>query len=133
VQPTLTPSPEPVLAPKPGAKLAGPIDISGKASGGTISLTVGEDGTSIVSAGITLKDLKCDGFSAGSMMNTATLSSPITKGSFAASASGVGEIKGQFTSPTDASGTINIAFKMTILNSSIACDLGTWNWNAKAQ
>ncbi len=119
----------PATSPQPGAVLTGPVEISGKASSGTISLTVSEDGASITSVGITLTDLKCDGFSAGSFTKEAGGEFPAAKGKVAASLSGIGEINGRFTSPTEASGTIELALEIPYAE---PCKLGTSNWSAKA-
>jgi len=116
-------------APRPGAVLTGPIEISGKASGGTISLTVSEDGGSISSVKVTLQNLKCDGFSAGSLTKEAGGVFPVAKGNVNASPSGIGEVKGRFTSPTVASGTIDLVLEIPYDGT---CKLGTSNWSAKA-
>jgi hypothetical protein len=117
------------IAPNPGAILTGPIEISGKASGGTISLTVSEDGASISSVKVTLQDLNCDGFSAGSFTKEAGGDFPVAKGSVVASPSGIGEVKGRFTSPTEASGTIDLVLEIPYDGT---CKLGTSDWSAKA-
>jgi hypothetical protein len=119
----------PATSPRPGAVLTGPIEISGKASGGTISLTVSDDGALITSVAITLTDLKCDGFSAGSLTKEASGVFPAAKGKVVASLSGIGKIDGRFTSPTVASGTIDLALEIPFGGS---CELGTLNWSAEA-
>ena len=120
----------PATAPLPGAVLTGPIEISGKASGGTIGLTVAQDGASITSVKITLMDLNCDGFSAGSLTKEAGGVFPAAKGNVVASPSGIGEVKGRFTSPTVASGTIDLVLEIPYDGT---CNLGTWNWSAKTE
>jgi len=117
------------VIPKPGATLTGPIEISGKASSGTISLTISEDGASVTSVSITLNDLECDGFSAGSYSAERQGSFPVTGGAFSASLSDIGTIEGLFTSPTEASGTINLVLEIPYAGT---FELGTWNWSAKA-
>ena len=124
-----TPTPVAVLRPQPGAILTGPIEISEKASSATIFLSISEDGVSIASVGIALVDLKCDGFSAGSMTQDFGGPFPVAEGDIAASLSGGGEIKGRFTSPTEASGTINLILEIPFGGT---CDLGRWDWSAKA-
>jgi hypothetical protein len=121
----------PGASPQPGAVLAGPIEISGKADSGTINLTVSEDGASITSVEVTLTDLNCDGFSAGSWTMGRGGVFPVAKGNIAASPSGIGQIKGRFTSPTAASGSIDLALDWYYGGG--ACEkLGTWNWSAEA-
>ena len=116
-------------SPQPGAVLIGPIQISGKASSGTISLTVSDDGASIVSVKVTLTELKCDGFSAGSLTKEVSGAFPAAKGNVVASLSGIGKIDGRFTSPTAASGTIDLALEIPMGGT---CKLGTQNWSAEA-
>lgn len=117
------------VAPKGGATFNGRIEISGKASSGTIQFSISEDGASINSVTITLQDLKCDGFSAGSMTQEASGSFAITKGSFTASPSGIGKLEGRFTSPTQVSGTVDITLNIPF---SGPCSLGDWRWSAEA-
>lgn len=124
-------SPKPAsVAPKPGATLTGAVVITGKASGATITLQVSDDGTAIKSVGVTLQDLKCNGFSAGSMSKQVQGSFAISKGQIAANVSGIGEITGSFTSPTEASGKVNLTLQIPM---SGPCELGEFTWSAKAQ
>jgi hypothetical protein len=116
---------------QPGAAFSGPIKISGKASGGTISFAISEDGTSITLE-ITLSDLKCDGMSASSMSTQASGPLSITDYSFNASFSDLGEVEGRFASTTEASGTIDLSLKISVLGQTTACELGTWDWSAEA-
>src|SRR4030042_6178964 len=46
------------VSPKPGATFSGSIEITGKASSGTIEFSISEDGASVTSVSVTLKDLK---------------------------------------------------------------------------
>lgn len=118
-----------LVAPKPGATFTGPIEISGKASSGTIQFSTSGDGASITSVTVTLKDLKTETFSAGSMTQESRSPFPVTDGNLAASLSGIGEIEGRFTSPTKASGTIDITLEIPF---SGPCKLGEWRWSAEA-
>jgi hypothetical protein len=124
-----TPTPGGEVIPKPGATLIGPIEISQYASGGTINFTVSEDGGFVTSVSITLTHLDVDVFSADSYSTQSGGSFPITGGAFSASITDTGTIEGQFTSPTEASGTINLKLKITYAGT---FELGTWNWSAKA-
>lgn len=125
-----TPTPVAIIGPQPGANLAGPIEISGKATSATISFTISEDGSSIASVSIALVELKCDGFSADLLIQDLGGPFPLSEGNIAASLSGGGEIKGRFTSPTEASGTINLILEIPFAGT---CDLGRWDWSAKAE
>jgi len=117
------------VSPKAGATFTGPIDISGKASSGTIEFTVSADGTSITSVSITMKDLECNGFSAGSMTKETSGTFAIDGSRVSASPSGIGEIEGRFTSSTEASGTIDMTLEIPFFG---PCSLGEWNWSAEA-
>lgn len=126
------PTPTPTLraaAPRPGATFAGAIEISGKASSATIRLGVSADGTAISSVAVSFNDLRCDGFSAGSMTKESSVAFPVAEGKVAASVSGIGEVKGQFGSATEASGTISLTLQIPF---SKPCELGEWRWSAKA-
>lgn len=131
VEATPTLSPAAILGPQPGATFSGPIEISGKASSGTISFTISDDGDSITSVSVLLSDLECDGMSAGSMETRASGPFPVTDGELAASPSNLGEIEGQFTSSTEAVGTINLRLEFSVLDQKIVCELGTWGWSAE--
>ena len=132
VEVTPTPRPVPTLGEQPSAVFGGPIEISGKASSGAISFAVSEDRSSVTSVSVTLKDVKCDGMSAGSMETTTSGPFPVTDGKLAASPSNLGEITGQFTSSTEAVGTIHLRLEFSVLGQTTVCELGTWNWSAEA-
>ena len=123
-----TPTPGGEVIPKPGATLIGPIEISQHASGGTINFTMSEDGASITYIRVTLNDVDTDYFSAESMSQETPSSIPVTSGAFSASVSSIGEIEGQFTSPTEASGTINLLLEIYQVGT---VEFGKWNWSAK--
>jgi len=133
IQATPVPSQTPTLEPAPGVTFSGPIAISGTASSGGISFVVSEDRTSIASVVVTLKDMKCGGFSAGKIEITSSHQYPVTDGKIAAFPFQKGEINGQFTSSTEAVGTIHLKLEFTILNQTTVCELGTWNWSIKAE
>lgn len=118
------------VAPKPGATLSGPLEISGKASSATITLKVSDDGATLTSIGVEFQNLKCNGFSAGSMSKSVGGSFAITGGAISATVSGLGEIQGRFTSPTEASGTANLTLQIPMGGN---CALGEFKWSAKGQ
>jgi len=125
-----TTGPSAPVAPQPGVRLSGPVEISGKASSATITLKVSDDGATLTSIGVEFQTLKCNGFSAGSMSKSVGGSFAIAGGSISASVGGLGEIKGRFTSPTEASGTVNLTLKIPLGGD---CALGEFKWSAKAQ
>jgi len=116
------------VVPQANGTLTGPIEISGKASSGTITLTVSEDGKSLTFITVLLKDLKCDGFSAGSMTKGVGGTFPVAGGNLNASPSGLGKISGRFTSPTEASGKVDLKMDIPM---AAPCELGEWKWSAK--
>lgn len=132
--PTETPIPA-AVDPQPGAILKGVIEASENASGIIMSLELSEDGTSITTLTFILTSAsKCEGMnitiSEGSEMSLAEAGPfPITEGRIDASLPNGGELKGRFTSPTEASGTITVKG----LAYSDACQIGPSNWSAKAE
>jgi hypothetical protein len=142
--------------PPPGASFSGAIDVGEKASSGAISFKVSEDGASITDLDITLRELKCDGLSAGRVHDyLGDMQISITDGKFSASIpamgrevenykldtppsafptvaslDNVGQIDGKFSSSTQASGTIKI--HMWVVMTDRACELGTFPWKAEA-
>jgi len=119
--------------PKPGATFTGPIRIGNdKASSATIRFTISEDGSTIKSVGVTLNNVKCGGMTAGTLSVSSGGDFKFSGGGLNISPSNIGVIKGRFTSPTEASGTVHLALKLDVMGSTISCELGTWNWGAEA-
>ena len=119
--------------PKPGATFTGPIEIgTDKASSATLSFTVSEDGIMITEVSVSLTEVKCDGMSSGMLMLRSAGDFDLSGSNLNISPSNIGEIKGRFTSPTEASGTVKLSLKIDVLGSTFVCDLGTWNWHAEA-
>ena len=114
--------------PKPGAVLTGPIESSENATGGTMTLTVSDDGASITRAKVTLTGVKCRDFPPRSPTTDIRSDFPVTKGNIAISLPRGDQIKGRFTSPTEASGTID--FAPYWYHGGQPCELG--KWSAKA-
>ena len=145
-----------VVAPQPGISISASIATSEKASSGTLSFNVAEDGASIKNLRIGLKVANCDNvLTMGSVEDF--ISDPgisIADGQFSASlpAMGgmvenfnfnpgdtlpprvddpmsVGKIDGHFTAPNMANGTITI-FLGVPFSGGIVCELGTFEWSA---
>jgi hypothetical protein len=112
-----------LVEPQPGATLVGAITMD-RAKSAQITLKVSGDGQSIESVSVTFTELRCEGFSAGSTTTTKTLRVPITEGSFELQSPDIGEVSGQFTSPTAAEGTVHLAF----FDGKAEC--GNWEWSA---
>jgi len=115
------------MVPQPNGTLTGPIEISGKASSGTITLTVSEDGKSLTFVTIALKDLKCDGFSAGSSSTGVAVTLPVDDGNLNGSLPSLGKMSGHFSSPTEASGKVDLKWDT---GGAAPCELGEWKWSA---
>lgn len=117
--------PEPIK-PQPGATLVGAIAMD-RAKSAQIRLKVSADGQTIESVSLAFTELQCEGFSAGSSSTTTSTRAAITDGNFELKPSNIGEIRGQFTSPTAAKGTIHLAF----FDGKAEC--GTWDWSAAGE
>jgi hypothetical protein len=97
-----------------------------KAKTAVLTLKVSADGSAVVSLSAAFTEVKCDGFSAGSITTKDESSHPITGGKLEISSSSLGKITGQFTSSTAANGSIELTINPGI-GSKIPC--GTWNWS----
>lgn len=139
VPPTETPTPA-VVNPQAGATFSGDLESSEATSSGTINFKLSDDGNSITEGeikltGEPLQPVECSG---GSLEGMAELTQSL-KGPFSIEAGNIdallaegGELKGTFTSPTEASGTFKIVIEITVFQT-ITCDFGLWNWSAKAK
>ena len=127
--PTPTPAPTevPGIQPNPGATLSGPIEMGGKAAKATITLKVSEDGHAITSLSAFFTNVKCDGFSAGSIMSQDGSTHPISAGALQVDSRSLGKLTGTFTSPTAVAGSIELTISQG-MGSPISC--GTWDWSA---
>ncbi len=137
--PTLTPTAWPTqtpslqIQPEAGKNFSGPIQIGPeKASSGALTFTVSHDGTTITNFVVGFKEFKCESMSA-SEFSTSSGGEFIIADEWEFSLSNIGQIRGRFTSPTTASGTITLNIEIKIMNSTIACDMGIWEWSAEAQ
>jgi len=120
--------------PKAGASYSGTIDVpKEKATSALLSFKISDDGTQVTKISIMLTDLHCETMSAGSMSQSASGSFALNGNQIDIQSDSIGELKGSFTSASDASGTIHVAMKYKIMGSSILCDLGTYPWKAKAR
>jgi len=127
-------------SPQPGAAFSGPMEISSNgmgsnvtADGGDIAFTVTEDGAAIESTTYNLENAVCTNDEktievqgAWSIGVQSFPPPPIENGSFEIVASDGVLIKGNFTSATEANGTIDISSN----EGNLVCDFGTWNWTA---
>jgi hypothetical protein len=112
--------------PKAGATLSGPIKMD-KAKTATLTLKVSSDGSSIVEMSAAFEELKCEGFSAGSVTSKDHSNHPVNDGKLEIKSSSLGKVTGQFTSATEANGSIELTINPGI-GSPIPC--GTWDWSA---
>ncbi len=140
-----------------GATFNGWIETGDKASSGGISFTISSDGASIIDLDLTLSEVRCDGLSMGRVHEfVGGVLASTADGSFAAaipamgrevdnyelnaipsdfpefaSLDDIGQIGGKFSSPTEASGKINIY--VWVLMTDHACELGDFSWRAQAR
>jgi len=127
---TELPAVEPEVAPlaMPSVTLVGSIDMD-SAKNAQITLRVSADGKLIEGLGFSFTELKCEGFSAGSMSTEMTTQQPVADGKFEFSSS-FGVISGKFTSPTAVKGSIHLKFNQKPIGE---FECGTWDWSAKAK
>lgn len=111
------------VTPQGGITLNGAITMD-RAENAAIMLTVSSDAAYIESVSLSMSNLKCEGFSAGSWMTTESGQIPITEGEFFYKSDNIGEINGKFTSPTAAEGTIHFAPYAG------RAECGNWTWTA---
>jgi hypothetical protein len=117
------------VTPQADTTYTGPVQITGSASSGTISLVVSPDGSSIAYVSVTLNDLKTESFSAGSSTTGASTNIAIKDGSFDGSVGGLGEVEGRFTSATEAAGKVKLNLEIPFDGTA---DLGEFAWTAEA-
>ncbi|MFH0750529.1 MAG: hypothetical protein V2B17_01710 [Chloroflexota bacterium] len=132
VAPTPTPAPTevPGIRPNPGATLSGPIKMGHKATTAVITLQVSDDGSAITSMSFFFTDVKCEGFSASSIMTQDGSTHPISGGELRVDSSSLGKLTGEFTSPTAVAGSIELTINPGV-GSPIPC--GTWDWSASQE
>jgi hypothetical protein len=134
------------VAPQPGATFTGPMTISAPggnatAGEGEFEFVITEDGLAIASVGYSLMDTLCSNATGSVVVESGGWSStlepaqsiPITNGQFDFD---LGDLKvnGQFTSPTEATATIEITSDINIMTgTSLLCDFGTWDWSGSAE
>lgn len=145
-------------SPAAGSFFSGEIDMGDKASSGTISFKISEDGISVTAINITLLELKCNSLNIERIHdNLGNGLISITSGGFSASIpamgasqftesqnyhltaspfdfpsfsdmGSVGQLEGKFSSATDASGTIKLYIWAVMTDR--ACELGEFTWKA---
>jgi len=115
--------------PRPGATLSGPIEMGDKATKAVITLQVSDDGSAITSMSAFFTDVKCDGFSAGSIMTQDRSAHPISGGQLRVDSGSLGNLTGEFTSPT----AIARSIELTINPGSGTRACGTWDWSASRE
>jgi len=122
-----TPTKVPLPRPKPGATYAGLIQMGDKATTATINLTISPDGDQITKVGVAFTDLKCDGFAVSTMVTQDEAGFPLSEGKFQVSSGKIGAISGEFTSPGEVAGTVDLNFDLGMVGK-FAC--GKWDWSA---
>jgi hypothetical protein len=97
------------------------------ASNAKITLKVSEDGRMILSVSVAFTDLKCEGFSAGSISTGEGGNHPILDDKFEIESSGIGKVSGRFTSPNKVAGSYHVLLNLGF-GGAIEC--GTWDFSA---
>ena len=123
------------VSPQPEVTFNGEIKGNRPAERGVISFKISKQGTSIFKIKLTLHSLQSNKCSDGDSVTIGELSLtpkdlfPIEKDTIEFSID-QHKLKGQFISPTEANGIINLVFTFFEKKT---CNFGTWTWSAKAQ
>ena len=146
--PTDTPTPEPptdtptpaIINPEPGTTFTGAMEISqpgdeGTAESGSLEFTITDDGKALASVSISLTEFKCSVTSGGatSVVESGGFTTsligpyPMVEGKIETAFNESGTLHGQFTSPTEANGTIDLV----LITNGLPCDFGMWEWSAE--
>ena len=133
------------VSPQAGATYEGELTIqqigtTGRALGGTIRITLTEDGTGIAELAYTLQGDVCKNQGLTVTGTGATLRQdpppPVEEGRFAWLSDGV-RAEGTFVARDQAEGTITLAMEKQVQSGgetvTLACDFGTWAWTAEAE
>jgi hypothetical protein len=134
------------VSPQPGATFAGAITISipgeyATAGEGEFEFVITDDGMAIASVGYSLMDIRCSNATASVVVESGGWSStlepaqaiPIANGQFEFDFGDL-KVNGQFTSPTEATATIEITSDVNIMTGTpLMCDFGTWDWSGSAE
>ena len=121
------PTEAPLPRPKPGASYAGLIQMGDKATMATINLTISPEGDKITKVGVAFSDLKCDDFEVSTMITTDEAGFQLSEGKFQISSGKIGAISGEFTSPGEVAGTVDLNIDLGMVGK-FAC--GKWDWSA---
>jgi len=125
--PVPPPTEVPVAKSKPGGTYAGLIQMGDKATMATINLTISPEGDKITKVGVAFSDLKCDDFEVSTMITTDEAGFQLSEGKFQISSGKIGAISGEFTSPGEVAGTVDLNIDLGMVGK-FAC--GKWDWSA---
>ena len=124
--PTLIPTPTqteiPIIEPVPGATFAGPIMLKDQPGRAMLNLQVSADGATISQINLSFIGLQCGDFNTGLLILQGSSSIPIEQGKFKGELSStIGEIEGEFGSPTNAHGQVHLRFDFDLGGDPIEC------------
>ena len=125
--PVPPPTEVPVAKSKPGGTYAGLIQMGDKATMATINLTISPEGDKITKVGVAFSDLKCDDFEVNTMITTDEAGFQLSEGKFQISSGKIGAISGEFTSPGEVAGKVDLNIDLGMVGK-FAC--GKWDWSA---
>ncbi|HEX9978618.1 MAG TPA: hypothetical protein VGB41_08325 [Acidimicrobiia bacterium] len=126
--------------PQPGTRFVAILPVpADQASRAVLTFDVSDDGRLIEYVLLDLTDLECATVSAERSNFLQLVDAPIEAGRFTVESSGVGQLSGQFVSPTHARGevtlhidTLGALTNFIIHDPDASCDLGTHQWEAEA-
>jgi hypothetical protein len=124
--PSPTSTRNPVVIPKPGPFWA-PISLENQEGNASLTFRVSEDSTSISQMSLMLMNLQCGEFSSGLTILQVTSTLPIQGGKFNGTTSSIGEIEGEFTSPTSASGHLHLLLDFGLGGEPIECGMSAFD------
>jgi hypothetical protein len=124
--PSPTSTRNPVVIPKPGPFWAS-ISLENQEGNASLTFRVSEDSTSISQMSLMLMGLQCGEFSSGLTILQATSTLPIQAGKFKGTTSSIGEIEGEFTSPTSARGQVHLLLDFGLGGEPIECGMSEFD------
>lgn len=117
---TLAPTETRMLKPQPGSFWAA-LALEEQEGSASLTFKVSQDSTSISNLSLMLTNLQCEGFKSGFTILQTTSSLPVQEGKFKGSIPSIGEIEGEFTSPTSLRGQVHLLLDFGLGGEPIEC------------
>jgi hypothetical protein len=124
--PSLTSTKNLVLQPQPGLFWA-PISLENQAGTASLTFRVSENSASISQMGLMLEGLQCGELNTGFTILQVASKLPIQGGKFKGTTSSIGEIEGEFTSSTSASGQVHLLLDFGLGGEPVECGMSEFD------